>query len=121
MPAWLHGLLIDERHRWFLWIPVVFGVGIGVYFALPFEPSPWVAPAAAIPAAAAAWLTRERLALSAPLAAVALAAAGASVAGARTVLVAAPILAAEHGPAAVRGEVASVEPLPSGYRVDTSA
>ena len=117
MPAWLHGLLIDERHRWFLWIPVVFGVGIGVYFALPFEPSPWIAPAAAIPAAAAAWLTRERLALSAPLAAVALAAAGASVAGARTVLVAAPILAAEHGPAAVRGEVASVELLPSGYRV----
>ena len=117
MLAWLHGLLIDERHRWFLWIPVAFGVGIGVYFALPFEPPPWVAPAGLIPTAAAAWLTRERLAVAAPLAAVALALAGASAASVRTALAAAPILAAEHGPADIRGEVVSAEPLPTGHRV----
>jgi competence protein ComEC len=28
-----------ERDRWFLWVPVFFGCGIGLYFALPFEPS----------------------------------------------------------------------------------
>lgn len=28
-----------QRHRIFLWIPVAFGAGIGVYFAIPTEPS----------------------------------------------------------------------------------
>lgn len=32
-----------EWARWFLWLPVAFGAGILVYFALPFEPEPvWV-------------------------------------------------------------------------------
>ncbi len=31
--------LIAERQRWLLWLPVFFGVGIGVYFGLSFEPS----------------------------------------------------------------------------------
>ena len=30
-----------ENNRWFLWLPVLFGVGIGIYFLLPFEPSYW--------------------------------------------------------------------------------
>ncbi len=31
-------LLDAEQNRWFLWVPVFAGVGIGVYFGLPFEP-----------------------------------------------------------------------------------
>jgi len=31
--------LLEERERWALWLPVAFGAGIGVYFALPAEPS----------------------------------------------------------------------------------
>lgn len=38
--ATLVGTLESERDRWFLWVPVLFGAGIGTYFALPFEP--WV-------------------------------------------------------------------------------
>ena len=117
MAARLHRLLIDERHRWFLWIPVAFGAGIGVWFALPFQPLPWVAPAMFAAAAAGAWLGRGRLALSVPLAALALAAAGAAAASLRAALVAAPILAAEHGPATVRGEVIALESLSAGFRV----
>jgi len=30
-----------ERNRWFLWVPVLFGCGIGIYFLLPTEPSLW--------------------------------------------------------------------------------
>lgn len=44
-PAFLHRLrasfgrtLAQERGRGALWLPVLFGAGIGVYFALPFEP-----------------------------------------------------------------------------------
>ncbi len=34
--------LFKERSRWFPWIPVLFGMGIVIYFALPFEPSLWL-------------------------------------------------------------------------------
>ncbi|HEX3431908.1 MAG TPA: ComEC/Rec2 family competence protein [Rhizomicrobium sp.] len=30
--------LLEERERWALWLPVAFGTGIAVYFALPAEP-----------------------------------------------------------------------------------
>ena len=30
-----------EQSRWLAWIPFLFGIGIAVYFALPFEPNYW--------------------------------------------------------------------------------
>ena len=30
---------LAEQERWFLWLPVLFGCGIGIYFLLPSEPS----------------------------------------------------------------------------------
>ena len=72
-----------------MWLPVAFGAGIGVYFALPFEPPLWAAPAAFAPAAAAAWLARRRLSLAFALWLAALAAAGAGAAALRTAHVAA--------------------------------
>src|SRR5215510_12905409 len=39
---WLPGAIgrqLDaEQERWFLWLPVLFGTGIALYFALPTEP-----------------------------------------------------------------------------------
>lgn len=32
-------LIEEESDRWFLWVPVFFGAGIGLYFALPGEPA----------------------------------------------------------------------------------
>lgn len=31
-----------EQTRWFLWVPVLFATGIGIYFVLPTEPSIWI-------------------------------------------------------------------------------
>ncbi len=31
-----------ERERWVIWLSVIFGVGIGAYFGLKQEPSPWL-------------------------------------------------------------------------------
>ena len=45
--GWLAGCqacVAAERERWLLWLPVSFGLGIVVYFALPSEPSIWVVP-----------------------------------------------------------------------------
>ena len=33
---------LTEKDRFVLWIPVFFGLGIGLYFSLPFEPSYWL-------------------------------------------------------------------------------
>ncbi|MGH6879244.1 MAG: ComEC/Rec2 family competence protein [Rhizomicrobium sp.] len=38
LPASLGHALLGERERWALWLPVALGSGIGIYFALPFEP-----------------------------------------------------------------------------------
>lgn len=35
-------ILEKEKSRLFSWVPVLFGTGIGIYFALPFEPSKWL-------------------------------------------------------------------------------
>lgn len=41
---WYHlqEMFFNERSRWFMWIPVFFGVGIGIYFLFPTEPSRWL-------------------------------------------------------------------------------
>ncbi len=31
----------NEHNRWYIWIPVIFGAGIGTYFLLPSEPPLW--------------------------------------------------------------------------------
>ncbi len=35
-------ILLAEQSRWFLWTPVLFALGIGLYFHLSFEPSKWL-------------------------------------------------------------------------------
>src|SRR5262245_50774879 len=37
--AWVARNLEDEQERWFLWLPVMFGAGIALYFLLPMEPA----------------------------------------------------------------------------------
>ena len=38
IPSVFGRALLEERERWALWLPVLYGAGIGIYFALPFEP-----------------------------------------------------------------------------------
>ncbi|MFZ1103673.1 MAG: competence protein ComEC, partial [Hyphomicrobiaceae bacterium] len=52
-----------EQDRWFLWLPVLFGAGIALYFALPSEPPVLVALMPAL-AALALHLTGPRTGLA---------------------------------------------------------
>lgn len=38
---YLEEQFLGEQNRWFLWMPVLFAIGIGAYFVLPQEISPW--------------------------------------------------------------------------------
>lgn len=53
----------SEESRWFSWVPVLFGTGIGIYFALPAEPSRWLTLAAIEFLLLAAYVFRLRPAL----------------------------------------------------------
>ena len=115
--SWLAAQLSAERDRWPLWLPVAFGTGIGLYFALPVEPAAWLgAGLLALCLAIAVVVRRSGSAL--PLAiGLAVLAAGFSAAQLRTALVAAPVLQKKLGPAAVSGRVVSGSPQALGGRV----
>jgi competence protein ComEC len=87
--------LEQEQDRWFLWLPVLFAVGIIVYFALTDEPATRVAVALLVGAVGLALATRHaRLGLCLGGAALAFAS-GFAVAKLRTEMVRAPVLAHE--------------------------
>ena len=94
-----------ERQRVFLWVPVLFGAGGGLYLSLPAEPIGWIAPAVAGLFALAAMLLRRHTAPALGLAALALLAAGVAAADWRTDRVSAPVLADPIGPTDVSGRV----------------
>ncbi len=94
-----------ERRRVFLWVPVLFGAGSGLYLTLPVEPIDWIAPMAAGLFAVAALLMRRHIAPAVGLAALALLAAGVAAADWRSDRVSAPVLAGPTGPVDVSGRV----------------
>src|SRR5262245_3920059 len=99
-----------EQDRWFLWLPVLFGAGIALYFALPSEPLTLVALMPAV-AALALHLAGPRTGL-AGLATAALLAATLGIAAAklRTEAVRAPVLASQTRPVDVYGHLELIEP-----------
>jgi competence protein ComEC len=42
MLKWLAKCWTEDKERRILWLPVLFGLGIGLYFSLPVEPSKWL-------------------------------------------------------------------------------
>jgi len=82
-----------EQERWFLWVPVFLGLGIGLYFALPFEPhiltalAPLAVTLALVPAAP------RRMGVALALTALTAAAVGFALAKLRVEWVRAPVLA----------------------------
>jgi competence protein ComEC len=115
--AGLGALAAAERDRWFLWLPVAMGVGIGLYFELSREPPLWPAVALAAILAAFAGLARKRDGLCALLVGASAVAAGFALAKAHTERVAAPMLREATGPIWIEGRVLDAEPTHRGLRI----
>ena len=112
----LPGGFYDQRGRWVLWLPVLLGVGIAIYFTLPVEPAHWtIAVSAALIAAACVF---RRSAVGPALIGLVALAAGFSLAHIRALAVASPVLERRIGPVAVSGtiEAASLSKR-GGWRV----
>jgi competence protein ComEC len=102
-----------EQDRWFFWVPVLLGVGIGHYFALPFEPHVLMAIAPLVAAIAIWWLARTSLAVLVAGALLAVSA-GFALAKLRVEWVRAPVLAKEMRAVEVRGLIELIEPRAEG-------
>lgn len=113
----LSAVILAERERWPLWLPVLLGIGIGTYFWLDSEPALWIGPSAlalSAVAAAAAWQSeRARL----PVVAVCAVALGFAAAQAQAWWVAAPVLDHRLMATTVEGKLIAVDPLPEGTRL----
>jgi competence protein ComEC len=107
-----------ERARWFYWVPVLVGLGIAVYFALPVEP-PLAMTLLPLAFALALRIALPRTTLPDMLtAALVLAAFGFALIAVRTALVAAPVLERRMSNVEVRGVVERIEPrVERGERV----
>jgi competence protein ComEC len=111
-------ILEAERPRWFLWLPVGLGVGIGVYFWLANEPS-WLSVGALVLATLVIRVFAPAgLAASFFVPILLIGVTGFGLAKARTEWTRAPVLERHLSRADVRGVVLLVEPRPAkGERI----
>ena len=103
--------------RLVLWLPVMFGTGVGLYFALDAEPEFWIAPAFAVVALAFAIIGRGSAGVRALSGALLALAGGFAVAQYRAHDVTAPTIERRLGPVTIEGRAIEIEPRPEGLRV----
>jgi len=111
--------ILSDRQRWVLWLPVGLGTGIGLYFALPFEPTGVSTAVVAVIGIAGAVLSLRSTnwILRIGFAAIAAIAFGFAHAKLREMRVAAPVLTHKIGPVGLDGRIESVQIHGKGVRV----
>ena len=111
------GAFAAEGDRRILWLPVFFGTGIALYFALTVEPPLWIGAAATIGGAATAVALRRWPALRNAGIALAFVASGFAVMQQTRLERGTPMLERRLGPAAITGRVVDIDPLDRGWRI----
>src|SRR5579883_369091 len=113
----LAGRLAAEGERRFLWLPVYFGAGIAVYFALTFEPPLWWGAAAAGASTLLALGLRRHGALCETMLALAAFAAGFGLMRETASERQAPMLQRQLGPIPVTGRIVDIDQVEKGWRI----
>lgn len=107
----------DERDRLIVWLPVAFAAGIALYFAQSSEPERWVGPLCLAGTLIAGWALRRFDAAFLAALALAVMAAGFTLAVERTSALNHPVLKRALAIAPIEGRIVDVEPSASGQRV----
>lgn len=115
--AWLAGNFLEERERWFLWLPVALALGIGIYFSLGQEPPRWPTPVLIVMLALASWASRRLPWLFLASILVLTAAVGFGAAQIRTASLEGPLVQERTRPGLVQGRVVAAEPAGRGWRI----
>ena len=108
---------VGERDRWPLWIPVLLGIGISIYFSLSVEYPLWIGLLTVAATAATAAFFRQRPAALIALLALMFVSLGYAAAQIRTVAVGHEVLTQRHGPATVTGQIVRLEAFPDSLRI----
>jgi competence protein ComEC len=103
-----------ERAQLVLWLPAFIAVGVALYYALRFEPPPWVGLFSVSLSVASALVVRRLRLLLIPLAALSIGFASAQIATAGALPQDADL---PRNAVVVGGPLLSVEPLPDGRRI----
>ncbi|MFD2207322.1 ComEC/Rec2 family competence protein [Kiloniella antarctica] len=113
-------MIEDERSRLLNWIPVFFGLGIALYFSLPFEPNIYLVSTLSLTLWLCTIIGRYSKILGEnawlPLLIVSLVLSEVSLATYRSDTVQAPVLSYEIGPRMIEGSILSIEPSSPGQR-----
>jgi competence protein ComEC len=113
----LRAIVLAERGRWPLFLPVFLGAGIGLYFGLGTEPPGWLGGVGVgVAALACVGLRRAGGWLAAAIALLTITI-GFAAAEFRTARVEAPILVKRLGPVSVEGQIAEIESRTNGFRI----
>jgi competence protein ComEC len=106
-----------EQERRVLWLPVLFGAGIAVYFALTTEPPWWVGGVGAFAAAGLAAALHRRPAWREAAIALAFVAAGFAAIQHSGIADGTPMLQRRLGPVALSGTVVDIDAVERGWRI----
>jgi competence protein ComEC len=109
--------LAAEDDRRILWLPVFFGTGIALYFALTIEPPLWIGGAGTIAAAALVLALRRRPGLRDAAIALAFAASGFAVMQQARLERGTPMLERPIYTAGLTGRVVDIDALARGWRI----
>ena len=115
--AALSECLAVEGERRLLWLPVFFGAGIGLYFALKVEPPLWPGVAAAIAGAGLSFALRRHPAWCEAALVLTVFAAGFALICETARERQAPMLQRHLGPVTVTGRVADIDLAEKGWRI----
>jgi competence protein ComEC len=116
-PQALAAMLAAEGERRSLWLPVCFGAGIALYFALTVEPPLWLGVAGALLAIVLAVVLRQRRGWGEAMLMLALFATGFAVIQQTTRLRAAPMLERRIGAVALTGQAVDIDLAERGWRL----
>ena len=114
---WLKSQIYAERDRWILWLPVLFGGGIGLYFNLFSEPASGIAAGVGLGFLLAAFVLRSMPLPCLVCIAVVVTSIGFEVAKFRSDQVATPQLSKPIGPIGVSGRIVRIEDFPGRPRL----
>jgi competence protein ComEC len=106
-----------EHGRRILWLPVIFGSGIALYFSLTVEPAIWLGPAIVLITGLAALLARRLPAWRTVAFCLAVGAAGFTLIAITARERAAPMLDHRMGSVAVTGRVIDIDTMERGWRI----
>lgn len=113
----LQRLLVNEHPQWFLWTPVLYGTGIGLYFSLPQEPPLLIGNLVSSLCLASCLFFKRNLFLRYLFFALLLVSAGFTISQWRAIHLQSPTITKQTHLVHITGTIADMTKLPSGTQI----